>query len=77
MDLPRLSTFDEVFKHLGGYPGLGELTGAKTTAISNWVTNKQFPARLYLQIITKLHDIGFDADPALWNMAGVERESAA
>lgn len=76
MDQPRLTDFKEVFDALGGYKGLGELTGAKTSAISNWVCHKQFPARLYLQISSKLRDLGYDADPALWNMAPSEGAAA-
>lgn len=74
--LPQLSTFKAVFDELGGYKGLGELTGAKTSAVSNWVKNQQFPARTYLQITSKLRDLGHEADSSLWSMAPSNADAA-
>ena len=70
-DMKRLRTFKQVVEILGGPAAVRELTHANPKQAWNW-NNKtgRFPARLHASMTQKLRDLGYEADPRLWNQDG-------
>lgn len=63
-----LETADAVIKALGGNAGLGELTGARTSRISNWRAFGRFPSDMFKLMNEALELRGHSAPAALWGM---------
>ena len=70
-DMKRLKSFDKVVEALGGPAAVRELTHANPKQAWNW-NNKtcKFPARLHACMTDKLRELGYEADPRLWNQDG-------
>lgn len=63
-----LETADAVIKALGGNAGLGELTGARSSRVSNWRAFGKFPSDMFLLMNDALSQRGHTAPAALWGM---------
>lgn len=80
MDLEMLETAADVFTALGDNPGVGELTGAKPSALSMWRKAESFPPKTYVVMTEALRAIGKTAPDSLWRMtvpAAAETAEAA
>lgn len=69
---PRLTkcvNIQQVFDALGGKHAVCELTGAKFTAVCNWLSlYNRIPSRFYLAVQNELKRHGYIANPALFGM---------
>jgi hypothetical protein len=63
-----LETADAVIDALGGNAGLGELTGARTSRISNWRSFGRFPSDMFVVMTEALAAKGHTAPATLWGM---------
>ena len=73
-----LTTVAQVVKALGGSEGVEKLTGAKRTAVCNWIYYfEAFPPRTYVLMTDKLKRLGFTAHPGLWKMQGFTKRKRA
>jgi hypothetical protein len=71
----RIATVAAAFDALGGYPGIGRITGAKVTTICWWKVKNRFPAKFTLKIDASLRERGYEADPAIYGQVA-ESEAA-
>jgi hypothetical protein len=70
MERNALRSTEIVMAALGGTAAVTRITGAKRTAISNWVSAGRFPAWTYLLITQALAARGLTASPDLWPQMG-------
>jgi hypothetical protein len=66
--LKILHTTEAVIEALGGNGPVGEITGSKPNAVSNWRSWPRFPADTYIVLTAALRQQGFDAPASLWRM---------
>jgi hypothetical protein len=67
-----LLTVDDVFAELGNAL-IMRLTGASSSAVSNWRADGRFPAKTYLVLANELKRRECAAPPELWGMLEAAR----
>jgi hypothetical protein len=61
-----LTSFDEVYRALGGPKHICRLTGNSRASVWNWRQKQQFPPRHYRVMREALLELGLVADLSLW-----------
>ena len=73
MNLPNLTTAQEVIERLGGIKGVAEMTNSKYQRVWNWKSFGRFPARTYILMTNELRRRGYTAPTELWSMSEAEQ----
>jgi hypothetical protein len=68
MALTVLTTTAAIFDVLGGNQQVQRLTGDQASTVSNWRTQRHFPAKHFVLINGALAPLGYEALPALFGM---------
>jgi hypothetical protein len=68
-----LETADAVIKALGDNAGVRELTGARSSRVSNWRASGRFPSDMFEVMTVALARLGHSAPSSLWG----QREAVA